>query len=82
MGNMFYICSNKNKSDMKKINTVRVSTIVNSNLGDALMEIANGDTVSAANRVAYVKWVTFYYRDLNQEVDADALFNEYQEWKS
>ena len=82
MGKMFYICPNKNKSIMNLDNTVRISTIVNSNLGDALMEMANGDTQSAANRVAYVKWVTFFYRDLNQEVDADALYNEYQEWKS
>ena len=56
--------------------------IVNSNLGDALMEMANGDTQSASNRVAFVKWITFYYRDLNAKHDPTELYDEYLEWKS
>jgi len=59
----------------------RLSMIVNSNLGDALMEMAS-NTEQAAKRVAFVWWITFNYRDLNQEVDAYALYNEYLEWKS
>jgi len=62
--------------------SIRLSTIVNSNLGDALMEMANGDTQSAANRVAFVKWITFYYRDLNVIYDPTALYRNYLEWKS
>jgi hypothetical protein len=80
MGIMYYICYNKNKSNM--INLTRLSIVINSSLGDALMEMANGDTRAAAHRVAFVKWITFNYRDLNQEVDATALYYEYLEWKS
>ena len=60
----------------------RLSTIINSNLGDALMEMASGNTEQAAKRVAFVKWITFNYRDLNAKHDATELYDEYLEWKS
>jgi hypothetical protein len=62
--------------------SIRLSTVINSSLGDALLEMANGDTQAAAHRVAFVKWITFYYRDLNVMYDPTALYYEYLEWKS
>lgn len=56
---------------------VKLSLIVQSNLSDALIEIANGAITSATDRIKYIRWLTFEYRHLNAHYDANDLYQEY-----
>lgn len=59
--------------------TVKLITVIQSHLSDAILEMSIGSPESAKDRILFVKRLTFFNEDLNELVSDDYLNDQWQE---
>ena len=67
----------KYNKEIKVMDDVKVSLLIQSNLSDALMEMQHHPHV-ASNRLEFVKWLVHMFPDTSVRVDSHVVYQQFK----
>lgn len=70
----------KYNKEIKVMDDVKVSLLIQSNLSDALMEMQHHPHV-ASNRLEFVKWLVHMFPDTSVRVDSHVVYQQFKSKK-